>query len=232
MSIRVHNKRGTKEYKVWDRIMQVCYNKNHPEYPKNGGSGITMCEKWKNDCISFMDDIGPNPEGKYYFQRIDRSKGFEPGNVEWSNVLYRAERGERRLSQSREHNIWCKIKARCYKTTAHAYDRYGGRGIKMYEPWINDFCAFYDYVGPSPSDSHSIDRIDNALGYEPGNIRWATAKEQSRNRRTNLKIQICCQTKTLAEWCEIYNFSYSAAYKRILKGHDILKVFNLNAMAS
>ena len=86
---------------------------------------------------------------------------------------------------------WGQIKIRCYNTNSHAYDGYGGRGIKMYEPWITDFQAFHDYVISLDSYNEedilsgklSLDRYPNNDGnYEPGNLRWATGRQQILNR--------------------------------------------------
>jgi len=71
------------------------------------------------------------------------------------------------------------------KRRVRNYPRYGGRGIRVCDLWRNDFGEFKRYMdnilGPSPS--HTIDRIDNDKGYEPGNIRWATRKEQAATTR-------------------------------------------------
>ena len=89
---------------------------------------------------------------------------------------------------SKEYHAWISAKQRCYNKKTHNYYRYGGRGITMFEGWINDFNAFYQYLGPCPSKSHSIDRINNNLGYEPGNVRWATSTQQANNRRPRRKL--------------------------------------------
>jgi hypothetical protein len=76
---------------------------------------------------------------------------------------------------------------RCYNPTDKSYRNYGARGIGVFQEWQESFAAYRDYteaqLGPKPSPSHSIDRINNDRGYEPGNIRWATRAEQAQNRR-------------------------------------------------
>lgn len=73
---------------------------------------------------------------------------------------------------------------RCHTPTSQAYRYYGARGVVVCEQWRHDFAAFIAYIGPKPSPAHSIDRIDPAGNYEPGNVRWATRAEQDANRRT------------------------------------------------
>jgi hypothetical protein len=87
----------------------------------------------------------------------------------------------RRGALSAVNNIWRSAKDRCHNPRHLKYHLYGGRGIFMCEEWRNDFAAFRDHLGPRPSPKHSVDRIDNDRGYEPGNVRWATQKEQMQN---------------------------------------------------
>lgn len=88
-------------------------------------------------------------------------------------------------ARSIEFRTWHNIKQRCQNPGAASYKYYGGRGIKVCERWLASFEAFYEDMGPRPSPHHSIDRIDVDGDYEPGNCRWATAKQQVDNRRMN-----------------------------------------------
>lgn len=89
-----------------------------------------------------------------------------------------------------EYKSWQKIIERCESPLDPAFARYGGRGITIAEAWRKDFPAFLAEVGERPSPHHSIDRIDNDKGYEPGNVRWATPTEQACNRRSNVWVEI------------------------------------------
>lgn len=82
---------------------------------------------------------------------------------------------------SPEYVTWQAMKARCADPNN---PRYGGRGIRVYQMWLDSFDTFFEHVGPRPSPNHSLDRIDNDAGYEPGNVRWATREEQAANRST------------------------------------------------
>jgi hypothetical protein len=90
---------------------------------------------------------------------------------------------QQRLSRKPEYRTWQFVKDRCHNERSVHFPRYGGRGIRLADEWLNDPAAFIAYMGPKPTPRHSIDRYPNQSGnYEPGNVRWATYAEQNQNR--------------------------------------------------
>jgi len=80
------------------------------------------------------------------------------------------------------HQLWLSINKRCSLEAGSAFKNYGGRGISVFKQWVSDYSAFADYIrkelGERPDAGHSLDRVDNDGNYEPGNLRWATPKQQ------------------------------------------------------
>lgn len=120
-----------------------------------------------------------------------------------------------KMSGTRIYEIWQGIKKRCYNPHDARYDRYGGRGIGVCQEWKDNFQAFYDWAMQNGYDeSLTIDRIDNDCDYCPENCRWTDSKTQARNRSTNVRITIGNATKTLTEWCEIFEIDSRVVFAR------------------
>lgn len=99
-----------------------------------------------------------------------------------------------------EYWTWRGMVGRCHNPREPSFHNYGGRGIQVCEEWRHDFQAFFADMGPKPSPSHSIDRIDNEKGYRPGNCRWTTNTVQMNNTRHNRRIAFRGETLTIAQW--------------------------------
>lgn len=125
--------------------------------------------------------------------------------------------------KSPEWITWSMMKSRCCNPSNKRFDRYGGRGIRVCDRWLNSFKNFLEDVGYRPSHSHSLDRINNDGNYEPGNCRWATAKQQSRNKCDNHVIEIDGVAKSAIEWSELSGVGVSTIIHRRRAGWDSRK---------
>ncbi len=88
-------------------------------------------------------------------------------------------------TDDRTYSTWRNMLTRCGNARSENCARYGGRGIRVCDRW-HKFDAFLMDMGERPPGK-TIDRIDPDKGHEPGNCRWATPKEQARNRRISRK---------------------------------------------
>lgn len=121
------------------------------------------------------------------------------------------------LSGTAAHRSWIAMLQRCYNPKCERYASYGGRGISVCDRWRDDFRNFFADMGERPA-GHSLERRNPDLGYYKENCRWATTKDQSRNKTTSLMVTINGETKSLAEWAEISGIDYHALHKRIRAG--------------
>lgn len=122
-------------------------------------------------------------------------------------------------SPSPTYNSWQAMLGRCLNPSNASYDSHGGRGIEVCGRW-KVFENFLQDMGNRP-DSREIDRIDNDGNYGPENCRWATKKEQSRNRRSNTLITFKGITLVLTEWSERTGLKSTTISERLKRGWSI-----------
>lgn len=123
--------------------------------------------------------------------------------------------------KTKEYAAWKAIKSRCMNQSSPAYKWYGARGINVYPGWVNNYPAFLQYVGRCPKNRSSLDRINNSLGYIPGNVRWATRRQQANNRRSNHILEFQGRRKTLAQWSRDLHIDRLLILKRIHRGWTV-----------
>lgn len=101
--------------------------------------------------------------------------------------------GKRTHNKSKHplYKIWDAMRYRCQNEKSISFERYGARGIGVCDEWNNSFEPFYDWAMANGWNIDlQIDRIDNNMGYSPENCRCVTPKENSRNRRDNVFVNV------------------------------------------
>ena len=122
-----------------------------------------------------------------------------------------------------EYKSWQSMKDRCHNASSKDYPRYGARGIRVCDRWLNSFENFFADMGPR-TKGQSIDRIDNNSGYEPSNCRWTNNTTQANNRRSTRFVTLNGETKSVSEWARIVGISFVAMSKRLKQSTDPLFV--------
>lgn len=125
------------------------------------------------------------------------------GCLNKSNIIKRNKENKKWVNNDKHmHAIWRAMISRCYNKNNWRYKHYGARGIIVCESWKN-FDNYYTWIknnlGNKPDKSYSLDRVDNNGNYEPGNLRWASKKTQSKNKRgPKLSIELAEEIRSFS----------------------------------
>ena len=126
-----------------------------------------------------------------------------------------------KTSGNRLYYIWHSMKTRCNNKNFPYYYNYGGRGISVCASWNNSFDEFYKWANANGYEYHlTLERIDGDKGYCPENCKWATIKEQARNRKNNRVLEINGERLVVVDWAKRAGISASAVYKRLDSGYS------------
>jgi len=133
------------------------------------------------------------------------------------------------MSNTPEYKTWASMVHRCTNEKVPSYKYYGGRGIGVCERWL-DFLSFYEDMGDRP-DGMTLDRIDNNGDYEPENCRWATRKQQAKNKRPKKQATLTHngESLTVKQWAERLGVKPSTIHQRIKSGWPIEKTLSTPA---
>lgn len=166
--------------------------------------------------LHVIEDVGVNKNGKFLWkcvcdcgnEKIALSQPLLDGRTQSCGCLHKEQLTERLTKHGltkvgKRHPLyltWAGMKQRCYNPKSLAYDRYGGRGIKVCDRWLNSFPNFLQDMGEKPSKHHSLERDDNDGDYSPKNCRWATLDIQSKNKRSNIWIEYGNEKYVISDW--------------------------------
>lgn len=130
------------------------------------------------------------------------------------------------LGDHRLFRIYHHMKQRCQNHNDDNFANYGGRGISVCGEWGESFENFYIWaINNGYKNDLTLDRINVNGNYEPANCRWATAKMQSNNKRTNLNIEYLGEQLTLKQWSQKLNLDYNLLKKRRRLGWPVENLF-------
>ena len=173
----------------------------------------------------------------FFVQRVSKETGLSRTSIgslmRKFDIAVIRKSGERDIKISRfikmvefkrARNTWNKIKSRCYDLKNKDYKRYGDRGIKLQDSWIEDMDSFIEYCLTLPNafdKEYSVDRIDNDKGYYEGNIKFSTSEEQCNNRSSNVFYEFNGKKQTIAQWAKEYSLTWEFIRDRIKLGFSI-----------
>jgi len=120
------------------------------------------------------------------------------------------------MYQSATYGVWECMMSRCNNSKHKNFHHYGGRGISVCDRW-RDFRNFLSDMGARPGRK-TIDRIDVNGNYEPWNCRWASMKEQMRNRRDTVLYEYMGEKKILADLSEDAGINLGTVHSRLRRG--------------
>ena len=209
---------------------------NHNPQEKNSLVGQTVGRLEVLERVPNPRANGPSPNAKWcvaYRCRCECGKELvvEKGNLKTGNTIscgcYHSEvtslqNPNYKKSFPAEYRAWGAMRNRCNNPNNAEYARYGGRGLCVDPAW-DDFLIFLMEIGPRPGAEYSVDRIDNSLGYQPGNVRWASKVEQCSNTRRNVYLTFNGRTETVSEWARITGITVYALNARLKRNWSVEK---------
>jgi len=131
--------------------------------------------------------------------------------------------GQSHRKKTRSYQTWENMRARCHNPKHLAYPNYGARGIRVCKRW-DSFENFQEDMGERPTGK-SLDRINNTKGYSKSNCRWATIKEQSRNKRNNRVLTYNGKSQVATDWAHELGMTVTVMMSRLKRGWSVERIF-------
>jgi hypothetical protein len=129
----------------------------------------------------------------------------------------------KKYDRAPEYQVWAGMKNRCSDPKSDRWMRYGGRGIRVCERWLDSFENFYADMGDRPGPGYQIDRIDNDGNYEPGNCRWVTRLVNANNKESSRMIEFQGKVQSLSSWARQVGLTKGALETRLNAGWSVAR---------
>lgn len=136
----------------------------------------------------------------------------------------RTKHGHNRVDhKTPEYRVWDAMIQRCENSRNKAFANYGGRGIRVCAQWLG-FAAFLSDMGLRPTPLHCIERVDNNVGYQPDNCKWATRHDQQRNLRSNVYLTYEGETLCSVDWDRRFGWPDGITASRVRLGWTVDRI--------
>lgn len=123
-------------------------------------------------------------------------------------------------------DVWRGMVARCHDSRSVSFPYYGAKGILVCDRWRSSFDAFLEDIGTIPKGL-SLERIDNAIGYTPGNIRLATIVEQNNHKADTRRLTHDGRTQNMSAWAAEIGISPQCLHYRLVNGWPVAAALTL-----
>ena len=153
-------------------------------------------------------------------KHLDRFGNYIDTNFKWKN---------KRLG-----NIFKGMKDRCYTESCADYPNWGGKGIKIYQPWLDNPKTFEDWaLSNGYKDNLTIDRIDASKNYCPENCQWITLSANVKKKDASHFIEVNGRIGTCRDWSKWTNLGKNAISKFLRKyDEELVKEFIRRRLAN
>lgn len=139
------------------------------------------------------------------------------------NIGWNKKHGHALNGKSKTYNSWASMIQRCTNKNNAEYKHYGARGILVCSRWLNSFEDFLQDMGKHPGHNLSLGRINNEGNYEPGNVEWQTNHQQSRNKRSNVYLNLNGKALCISDWSKETGIGKTNIRQRLIRGWDVEK---------